>query len=58
MKLNVKTIGYVIGVDCAAQPIVVNHNVEQTEEKTNIDVNSLKADLESAKKTLYLSLSL
>lgn len=50
MKVNVKTIGYVIGVDCAGLPVVVNHYVEQAEGEMSYDVNDTQADLKFAKK--------
>ena len=50
MKVNVKTIGYVIGVDCAGLPVVVNHYVEQVEGEMSYDVNDTQADLKFAKK--------
>lgn len=50
MKVNVKTIGYVIGVDCAGSPVVVNHYVEQAEGEMSYDVNDTQADLKFAKK--------
>lgn len=56
MKINVKTIGYVIGVDCAGLPVVVNHYVEQAEGEMSYDVNSAQADSKFAKKC-SLSLS-
>ena len=54
MKVNVKTIGYVIGVDCAGLPVVVNHYVEQAEGEMSYDVNDTQADLKFAKNSHFL----
>lgn len=53
MKGKVKTIGFVVGVDCANQPIVVKHHIEPEKAEKNVSANFGNADVKPVKHLSY-----
>ena len=53
MKGKVKTIGYVVGVDCANQPIVVEHHLVSDTKEMDADKKVSPANVKNMKSSSY-----
>ena len=53
MKGKVKKVGYVVGVDCANQPIVVEHNIVPVQKEKNADKKIESASVNKTKSSSY-----
>ncbi len=53
MKGKVKTIGFVVGVDCANQPIVVEHHLVSDTKEMNADKKISPASVKNMKSSSF-----
>lgn len=53
MKGKVKTIGFVVGVDCANQPIVVEHHLVSDTKEIDADKKVSPASVKNMKSSSY-----